>query len=369
MKGIQILPLMVVLFLSSATLVTGQDIKTTYFDEEESMVKEKYETRDGLPHGEYQRFDERGVLVQTGNFKDGKKEGPFVEYYPGTKDTLKVTVFDNNTIAEPVVSYFENGNIAQKAPVSEGEINGLLESFYESGRIKSQTEFKSGKPNGMHSLFSENGEKIETSNFTEGILDGVERKFHENGNVSMGRHYEDGSVYGIQKTYFADGQIASEIAFKEGVKHGEFITYHENGQIDTQGNYRRGQPHGTFVSFFEGGERAEVASYKRGEPKGEIVKYFSSGNLQEKTVHDKNGLVVAKIEYHENGEMLKKTEFLQRTVHGETKIYFPDGSIHEIIPYRYGVPDGTYLKYDEEGKVVEEKKFNNGKLLPAKQVK
>jgi antitoxin component YwqK of YwqJK toxin-antitoxin module len=94
-------------------------------------------------------FTETGLFLSQENYKNGKKEGKSVTYYPGTKKIAGV-------------SYFKGG--VQDSTWTE---------YYEDGKVKAQGTYKMGNYEGKATWFFPDGRVNITGNYVHGLKDGV----------------------------------------------------------------------------------------------------------------------------------------------------------------------------------------------------
>ena len=65
-------------------------------------------------------------------------------------------------------SYFENGQLQQRANFKAGELDGLYESYFENGQLTSRSNWKAGKRDGLGEIYNENGQLTSRSNWKAG---------------------------------------------------------------------------------------------------------------------------------------------------------------------------------------------------------
>lgn len=63
------------------TFISGKSyaqVHTTYYDAGETIIKEKFETTEGVPNGSYMLYDPQGHLIQVGQYENGNLSGIFM---------------------------------------------------------------------------------------------------------------------------------------------------------------------------------------------------------------------------------------------------------------------------------------------------
>lgn len=124
------------------TFISGKSyaqVHTTYYDAGETIIKEKFETTEGVPNGSYMLYDPQGHLIQVGQYENGNLSGIFYDLHPISQDTLKTTPYKNNQPHGNAKSYYPNGMVSQMASYQEGRIEGEIISYFPSGKLKSKT--------------------------------------------------------------------------------------------------------------------------------------------------------------------------------------------------------------------------------------
>jgi antitoxin component YwqK of YwqJK toxin-antitoxin module len=176
-------------FLIYVTLkMQAQSTETLYFDEKWKGVASKEEASfyrivhydsQGNPKGEIldyyitgelqarvesakfiNRFDDsKSIFIgkSTNYYKSGKVEfssthnqdgkyiGDYLTYYESGKLKAK-SIFDSSGERVSFKSYYENGQLAQDFPYSEGKVNGTVIYYSETGTITAEIEFSNDKP-------------------------------------------------------------------------------------------------------------------------------------------------------------------------------------------------------------------------------
>ncbi len=107
-------------------------------------------------HGEFKWYNEKGNLVQTGIYKDGKKDGEIVFYYDNGEIEI-IENYKNGIYNGPLISYHPNGQIASKGEYVNGNLDGIIEYWFPNGQLKSHSEFDNGKRVGDWKYFDETG--------------------------------------------------------------------------------------------------------------------------------------------------------------------------------------------------------------------
>jgi antitoxin component YwqK of YwqJK toxin-antitoxin module len=97
-------------------------------------------------HGKFEAYSEVDFTVKaTGMYKNGKKNGTFIDYYPGG-------------VVPTIVAQYKNG-----------KLNGLFQQFSRQGGIRHQIQYKEGLKNGSFLIFNSSGQVVVRKDFSNGI--------------------------------------------------------------------------------------------------------------------------------------------------------------------------------------------------------
>jgi len=89
---------------------------------------------EGVSNGPSRLWDDQGNLTSEGTMKNGKREGRFVEYWPGAKQPARIIHF------------------------KAGVTHGLVKEFYRSGKLKRARSFKNETAHGEDRIYNEAGD-------------------------------------------------------------------------------------------------------------------------------------------------------------------------------------------------------------------
>src|SRR5690606_19987808 len=167
------------LLLSYHPALVAQQVDTTYYDEERTMIKEIYTLQNGVPHGQYTRYYLEEGLAEQGNFEAGRRHGLYVSFFPNSTDTLRSVHFANGRRAGQALSYLRNGNAAQEAVFIDDLLHGKVKTYYESGQLQVITPMVDDQPHGRKESFYEQGGIMETVELVNGILEGESIRYDE----------------------------------------------------------------------------------------------------------------------------------------------------------------------------------------------
>ena len=91
------------------------------------------------------RAVENGDLVSKGNYKDGKKEGLWEQYYRNGQLLWKINYEDGKQEDGLFLIFYADGNLREMQTYIDGKRNGLSERYHQNGQLKYKENYKDGK--------------------------------------------------------------------------------------------------------------------------------------------------------------------------------------------------------------------------------
>lgn len=91
--------------------------------------------------------------------------------------------------------------------------------------------------------------------------------------------------------------------------------------------------------------------------------YYPSGNVKMEVESQKGKPEGKGRFYDEDGNILYEGTFRDGKIDGKMLNFYPDGSVHNEVNYNKGVQTGISRTYNEDGSLAVETKFENGKAV------
>lgn len=155
-------------------------------------------------------------------------------------DSLSFLKHDMSLLNGTVETYYENGQLDERAKFKNGRLHGRYEMYFKNGQLEQRAKFKNGRINGLHEMYFKSGQIEFESNFKNRQLHGTERVWYENGQIKVESNWENDQYHGIRKEWYKNGQLKLEENYKDGKEEGLWKLYYENGQLYVEGNYKDG---------------------------------------------------------------------------------------------------------------------------------
>ena len=228
---------------------------------------------------------------------------------------------------------YKHNRLVEKGVYKEGVRNGAFVEYYSDGAVKSEKTFTDGKLNGVLKTYFTNGKPEIEQSYKNGVEDGIERRWHwETGQLTVDAKYADGKPDGKQTRYISsnNGDYVEISNFVKGVQTGEFSQTWTNGQVRVQGKYKDGKKDGIWIEYRKNGKPEKSTTYKNGERNGEYKTFFTDGTV-EKTENYLDGQRegVSKEFFYDSGKVKNEYTYTNNVKSGKYKMYYDDGTLRE----------------------------------------
>ncbi len=363
--------------------------------------------RDGLEDGLAKEYDSTGRLITVITYRKGyeirrerinrldrlgKRFGPWKFFYANGRLQMEGTYtndlkngffkyYDEDGLFLKIEKY-ENGVLKVDAP--ETARLELVKEYYPNGTLKSVYALKENEPQGMRRDYNEDGSLKTARVFQDGLV------------LEEGSLAENGNKEGPWIFYYPNGTIRAKGNYFNGLKHKLWNYYYPNGQLEQKGSYnKKEKPDGEWLWYYPNGTLLRSESYWNGDPEGEMIEYSDSGTIvvqgsfrngleegpwvynyssyTEKGAYESGRKEGEWIARYYDGDLLFKGKFISGQAHGWHQWYWPNGRKKKEGKFEYGLKNGNWTSYDEQGLPVLsitfdkgiEKKYNGVKIKPA----
>ena len=111
---------------------------------ENGRLSELCEIQQGLPEGIVKRFDPSGKLQQIYHWKNGKKQGEEIEYFPNEKPKISLE-WDQDTIHGLVKTWYKTGQLQSQREICHNKRSGMSCAWYRDGSLMLLEEYENDK--------------------------------------------------------------------------------------------------------------------------------------------------------------------------------------------------------------------------------
>ena len=343
---------------------------TAYIYFPDGKIKQTINYRNGKKEGLSKEYNQNGEVVaifeysndflinrEKINSKDekGLRQGTWKEFYPS--GAIKSECYYKNDLLHGYYKeYDEKGNLILTMLYEEGKIVKsnindekdieIVNRYDESGKLIYSGPYRNKVPVGTHREYK-NGEIVNAKIYNDnGIL------------VSEGIVDEAGNRNGNWKDFYPDGKIKAEGQYSENRKTGLWKFYSPNGNIEQIGYYANDRPNGLWTWYYEDGTLLREEEYFQGQRDGMYTEYSRTGEIIANGQYsdgERNGEWIFK-----SGESKEEGKFIMGLRDGVWKSYYPDGKLKYKGNYVQGNADGLHIYYYDNGNIKEERYYKMG---------
>ena len=280
--------------------------------------------RDDLLHGYYKEYDEKGKLLVTLLYENGKVTG---------------TEIDNSTEIDIEKRYDEAGRLVYAGPFKEGVPVGIHREYNIDGTVKNARIYndngllisegivdEEGNRNGAWKDFSSGGAPVAEGVYTNNRRTGAWKFYNSQGRLEQAGSYSNGRIDGTWRWYYPTGELLREEDYYQGRRDGSYTEFSRTGEIIAQGTYADGERNGEWK--ITSGDNTEEGTYLLGLRNGVWISLYPDGKTR------------------------FRGEYRQDNPDGRHVYYYDNGRIREDRYYRNGLRTKTWKKYNELGEVI-----------------
>ncbi|MCO4762416.1 MAG: hypothetical protein KC502_12975 [Myxococcales bacterium] len=302
----------------------------------------------GKPNGKELRFSPKGHLVATSVWRAGRREGPFITWYP-TKPPKR----------ESQIQYTAG------VPAGKGS------AWYPSGNLKAVFTLMSGLKHGDETRYADDSKRKVNATFRYryGLLHGLSHTYWEPGRKRTEVTYVRGKANGMERHWHFNKRISFEVKRLMDTREGTARMWDEQGRLLAMLTYRAGMLHGNEFRFYErsGAVRA-VFVWKDGKLQGMARVWRDGGKINGygtllSLIPLQNGQIHGtETRYYEDGKSVwMKVDRVRGVVSGKVTVYRKDGTRERITSYKDGKQHGRTVVFGLKGKqVIGEYNFADG---------
>jgi len=292
------------------------------------VITEKKEFKNGVLDGQFQKFDDNGIIVENNFFCEGvisNSEIKFKLFEKYSKDSIlnysgyfadSVPIGLHKHIGAEIraVLYDEYGKKVAEGFVDDNDLKtGLWKFFYDDLAVSEKGNFCRDKKTGNWNFYFKNGileqkgffnndlktgkwiwyysdEKIKRfENFKNSVPNGKIEEFDDAGNLILSGNFEEGLRNG--KWFQVTGEIFEEGNYVDDLKNGSWKAFFSSEQIKFAGKFIYGQPDGKHLEYYKTGIIKAIEIYENGVKQGVWIDYNEDGTISGTSVYKADKLV------------------------------------------------------------------------------
>ncbi|MBF5059556.1 hypothetical protein NEPTK9_001070 [Candidatus Neptunochlamydia vexilliferae] len=369
-----------------------KDGKECWFNTEGKLFGEGQHIK-GRKVGKHWRKHENGTMAYLAVYsRKGQQKGPIREFDENGQKVAEYSQNEEGKLEGPYKSWFPDGALQNDCHYASGQFEGEQKQYYPSGQIKLFGHYKNKVRDGLFEQWYEDGNPALRAVFKEGNKDGEFVEWYSNGQMRLKKHFVNSLFHGEQREWHEDGVLRLEARYDQGKKDGTFRSWAENGVLIFEGTFDQDRPMGAHIAYYDSGDKMEVFHFLDGKKEGKHEQYYPDGQLKVVETFKGDLLEGEAMGYYEDGSQMfirhfskgaptgKQTEFFPPNeekgtgianlyfynengkLEGQQKTFYPSGATKTVISYSDGVLHGLKGLWDEEGNLLEESRFEKGKL-------
>jgi len=319
--------LILALVISMCIKGNCQKTFTSYYDIFELQKKEVYTiSKSGNITGTYYRYHQSGILAEKTQYLEGEKNGVSEEYEDKTQAVLVRANYKSDKLNGKYETWTRQWTAPyklvqnQSCTIKDGKKDGPYKEWYDNGKVKYDYKYKLDKLDGLIKSYFENGQLQVEANYKEGERYGKFKQFTKNGQIQIDANYEnDGKMDEKYYEYDNDLKVLSRVTvFSPNISRNIIDSTFKAGELVfvQKQAFVQNKDENTTSSVWYSNGKIEKESHQRGK----IEDYY----LEDTIFH--NGILLDSIVYKyeklsSNGryESLQRKE-TYREVGGEMKM-------------------------------------------------
>ena len=179
-------------------------------------IKEIGHWKDGKQNGLFQMYTEDGILIDSGTFKDGERDGLTEQFYNDTGKLRVSANYKNGVLDGEFKAYYPNGNLQGEVIYKNGEMNGEYKEYNENKSIRLSGNYKNNLQDGEWKSYLEDGTLESIINYKAGELHGLKEDYYKNGNVWIRQEFKNNDLDGVYEVYYENGNPQLKAKIKNG---------------------------------------------------------------------------------------------------------------------------------------------------------
>ena len=322
------------------------------FEYSKEPYREVKNYENNVLQGAYERIDQNGQVILSGNYVNGQKNRLWVEV---KEDRIYYYDYSEGKINGYATVRDKDGHIRSKGLYKDDIKHGEWLAYFPDGKLESSEKYEAGKLVGTRTELDERGKKVATQTFKNGRLD-VFTEYDANGEFRV-RDYQiiefKGERVICKVRFFGRDTVKTEIAtysipLKAVERPNIYTNFQERFLKQTDGG--KTNKHGSYEVFVED-ELTVQGNYKRDKKDGVWISYQDLGpNTWEKTF--RNGRFIKEVFKDGEGKPLS----------GKFVRHHSNGTVRSEFKVKNGVRSGKSIYWDASGKIEKEEKYSGGRL-------
>ncbi len=191
---------------------------------------------EGKRHGKWKKkYEGTNQLRYEGTFDHGKEVGTFKFYKQDSgKNPTATKLFSKNSDTVRVKYFNSKGGVISEGSMKGKQRTGTWTYYHKnSSKVMMTEEYQSGNLHGAQLTYFENGQLTEKAVYVNGKKEGKRIIYAEGGTILKEYTYSNDLLHGSTKYYDAKGVLEIEGNYKKNRKDGVW-KYYKNGKLSEE---------------------------------------------------------------------------------------------------------------------------------------
>jgi antitoxin component YwqK of YwqJK toxin-antitoxin module len=289
----------------------------------------------------------------------GEKEVDFSQI--SLRNGIAYKANQNTPFTGIVTKKLANEQIVLSGSYKDGKKNGEWLEYFDNGQLRLQEDYLAGNLDGLSVRYLNNGNLKHSKKYKKNILDGPFIENYGNGNPKVKANYKNGIIQGKYESFYSNGNRELSYTYDNSNYDKDYIEFNDDGSVHRQIFYENGasKNKGTWKKYWKrnnpvkqsGLEYSTISFDKNGKPKTSAKFFYINGNLKSETEYSsiepnvRNG---KSIHYYPNGQVKSSLNYKNNKLNGEAISYYNqlnkygENNIMQKVNYKNGELDGNF---------------------------
>jgi antitoxin component YwqK of YwqJK toxin-antitoxin module len=213
-----------------------------------------------------------------------------------------------------------SGRIKAKIPYVNGKIHGEVIKYWDvnGSPVQARLQYRQGKKHGSMKTWHHNGNILSERSYVNDKLEGGDTGYHpaREGKVKTIRSWHNNKLEGREMRYDSQGRLRSEFNWHQGKKHGYVTVYGFQKEIKKREKWENGALlwRKKYEYYYLGGgetKKKSMETYNNASKLHGKCEYWRQPNIREKSLQYANGKLHGTCEfYDENGNIVRQEKWI-----------------------------------------------------------
>ena len=202
--------------------------------------------------------DRDGNKERQGNYLDGKRDGPWTEWYEN-----KIVFTGSYARGRPdgeFIYYDRNENELGRFDIKGG--SGTMLTFWPNRKVAVRQHMYRGAADGVYQELTNRGKLVVEGHYRNDARHGAWKEWTTDGVPTLEQSWKRGKLDGVVRK-FVDGVVATAATYKDGKASGSYVEY-RGGRPAVTGQFADDRKTGVWTAYDAEGHVTLTATYKDG---------------------------------------------------------------------------------------------------------